>query len=67
MTAWHVQKLYCGDEYKYYVFPYDLLQTVKDTMKMENGIKHMIKFLVNSRLKESSAVVLCDKKNRQRL
>ena len=28
VTAWHVQKLYCGDECKYYVLPYDLLQTI---------------------------------------
>ena len=28
MTAWHVQKLYHGDECKYYVLPYDLLQTI---------------------------------------
>ncbi|MCI6120430.1 hypothetical protein ACTNB0_16390 [Lachnospiraceae bacterium HCP28S3_F9] len=28
MTAWHVQKLYRGDECKYYVLPYDLLQTI---------------------------------------
>ena len=27
VTAWHVQKLYRGDECKYYVLPYDLLQT----------------------------------------
>lgn len=28
VTAWHVQKLYRGDECKYYVLPYDLLQTI---------------------------------------
>ena len=28
VTAWHVQKLYSGDECKYYVLPYDLLQTI---------------------------------------
>ena len=63
MTAWHVQKLYCGDEYRFYVLPYDLLQTVKYTMKIESGIKQTLKFLVNSRLRENSAEKLCDKKN----
>ena len=28
VTAWHVQKLYRGDECKHYVLPYDLLQTI---------------------------------------
>ena len=27
VTVWYVQKLYRGDECKYYVLPYDLLQT----------------------------------------
>ena len=63
VTVWYVQKLYRGDECKYYVLPYDLLQTVKYTMKMESGIKQTLKFLVNSRLRENSAEKLCDKKN----
>ena len=65
MTAWHVQKLYCGDEYRFYVLPYDLLQTIKNTTKMESGIRQTMKFLVNSRLTEDTAKKLCAKKNRK--
>ena len=66
MTAWHVQKLYSGDECKYYVLPYDLLQTIKGTIKMESGIRQTMKFLVNSRLTEDAARKLCAKKNRKK-
>ena len=65
VTAWHVQKLYRGDECKYYVLPYDLLQTIKNTTKMESGIRQTMKFLVNSRLTEDTAKKLCAKKNRK--
>lgn len=64
MTVWYVQKLYYGDECQYYVLPYNLLQTVKITMKMANGIRQTIKFLWNSRLREASANLFCAKKNR---
>ena len=66
MTAWHVQKLYHGDECQYYVLPYDLLQTIKGTIKMERGIRQTMKFFVNSRLTEDAAKKLCDKKNRKK-
>ena len=59
MTIWHVQKSY------YEVMPYALISTVKDTLKMQNGIKQIVKFLVNSRLSEKSAVRLADRKNLQ--
>ena len=49
------RKLYRGDECKYYVLPYDLLQTIKDTIKMESGIRQTMKFLVNSRLTADEA------------
>lgn len=63
MTVWYVQKLYHDDGCQYDVLPYDLWQTVKITMKMENGIKQTIKFLMNSRLREKSAMLFCEKKN----
>jgi len=60
------RKLYCGDECKYYVLPYDLLQTIKDTIKMESGIRQTMKFLVNSRLTADEAKRLCAKTNRKK-
>ena len=55
-----------GNECKYYVLPYDLLQTIKDTIKMESGIRQTMKFLVNSRLTADEAKRLCAKTNRKK-
>lgn len=63
MTIWHVQKLYKNTGAYYEVLPYALISTVKDTLKMKNGIEQTVKFLVNSRLSEKSAVMLAAKKN----
>ena len=65
MTIWHVQKLYKDTVAYYEVLPYALISTVRDILKMKNGIKQTVKFLVNSRLSEKSAVILADRKNLQ--
>lgn len=65
MTIWHVQKLYKDTGAYYEVLPYALFSTVEDILKMQNGIKQTVKFLVNSRLSEKSAVRLADRKNLQ--
>lgn len=65
MTIWHVQKLYKDTGAYYEVLPYALLSTVEDTLKMQNGIKQIVKFLINSRLTEKSAVKLANRKNSQ--
>ena len=65
MTIWHVQKLYTDTGAYYEVLPYALVSTVKDTLRMKDGIKQTVKFLVNSRLSEKSAVRLADRKNLQ--
>ena len=65
MTIWHVQKLYRETGSYYEVLPYALFSTVKNTLKMKEGIKQTVKFLVNSRLSEKSAEMLADRKNLQ--
>ena len=55
MTVWHVQKLYISDSISYEVLPYDIVGTMKVTLKMKNGIRQMIKFLADSRLTERAA------------
>ena len=65
MTIWHVQKLYKDTGAYYEVLPYALFSTVKDTLKMEDGIKQTVKFLVSSRLSQRSAETLADRKNLQ--
>lgn len=65
MTIWYVQKLYRETSAYYEVLPYALFSTVKDTLKMKDGIQQTIKFLVNSRLSEKSAEMLADRKNLQ--
>lgn len=65
MTIWYVQKLYRETSVYYEVLPYALFSTVKDTLKMKDGIQQTIKFLVNSRLSEKSAEMLADRKNLQ--
>ncbi len=67
MTIWHVQKLYTSDGNFYRVFPYEFITTIKDTLKMKNGIRQMMKFLSDSRLTEKGANLLCEKKNEQML
>lgn len=63
MTIWHLQKLYKNTGAYYEVLPYALVSTVKDTLRMKDGIKQTVKFLVNSRLSEKTTVMLADKKN----
>lgn len=63
MTIWHVKKLYTSDGCSYKVLQYDLVGTMKSTMKMKNGIHQMLKFLSDSRLTEKAAYSLCEKKN----
>ena len=63
MTIWHVQKLYNDTGAYYEVLPYALLSTMKGTLKMKNGVKQTVKFLVDSRLLKKSAVMLADRKN----
>lgn len=65
MTIWHVQKLYKDTGAYYEVLPYALVSTLEDTLKMQNGIKQTVKFLVNSCLSEKSAIRLADRKNLQ--
>ena len=65
MTIWHVQKLYKDTGAYYEVLPYALISTLEDTLKMQKGIKQTVKFLVNSRLSEKSAIRLADRKNLQ--
>lgn len=64
MTIWHIQKLYTDDGITYDVIPYDLLPTVQSTLKMKNGMKQTIKFLLNSRLSEKLAQEISNKKER---
>ena len=63
MRIWHVQKKYISEGISYKVLPYDLLGTMKVTLKMKNGILQMIRFLSDSRLTEKAAYSLCKKKN----
>ncbi len=65
MTIWHVQKLYRETGGYYEVLPYALFSTLKYTLKMKNGIKQTVKFLMNSRFSEKSATMLAEKKNLQ--
>ena len=63
MTIWHVQKLYTSEGCTYQALPYDFVGTMKVTLKMKNGIRQMMKFLLNSRFTEAEALALCIKKN----
>ena len=67
MTIWYVKKLYTSDGCSYKVLPYDLVGTMKGTMKMKNGIRQMLKFLSDSRMTEKAAYSLCEKKNCMKL
>ena len=62
MTIWHVQKIYISDSVSYEVLPYDFWGTMKNILKMKNGIRQMMKFLSDSRLAERAAESLCKKK-----
>ena len=61
MTLWHVQKLYIEDGAKFVVLPYDFGQN----LRIENSYKATIKFLWSSRLSETAADKLCEKKNKK--
>lgn len=61
MTLWHVQKLYMEDGAKFVVLPYEFGQN----LKIENSYKATIKFLWSSRLSETAADKLCEKKNKK--
>lgn len=63
MIIWHVQRLYTSEGCIHVVLPYDLRGTLKGTLKMKKGIRQMVKFMLNSRLTEKSAYLLCKKKN----
>ena len=63
MTLWHVQKLYTSDDVSYQVLPYNFIGMIKSTLKMKNGIRAMMKFLLDSRLTENAADLLCETKN----
>ena len=63
MRIWHVQRLYTSEGCTYQVLPYDFVGTIKVTLKMKNGIRQMMKFLLNSRFTEAEALALCIKKN----
>jgi hypothetical protein len=65
MTIWHVQKLYTSEGVLYQVLPYDFAGTMKVTLKMKNGIRQLIKFLLDSRPTEKEAHLLCKKMNAQ--
>ncbi len=65
MTIWHVQKLYTSDGNSYQVLPYDFFTAIKNMLKMKNGLRQMIKFMVDSRWTEKTACKLCKKKNSQ--
>ena len=60
MTLWHVQKLYIEDDAKFVVLPYEFGQN----LKIENSYKATIKFLWSSRLSETAADNLCEKKTK---
>lgn len=53
MMIWHVQKLYTSEGCIYQALPYDFVETIKVTLKMNNGIRQMMKFLLNSRFTEA--------------
>ncbi len=63
MTIWHVQKLYSSEGAYYQVLPYNLEGILTGAMKMKHGIWRVIKFLLDSRLREKAAYSLCEKKN----
>lgn len=62
MTIWHIQKLYREEGTLFEAIPYDFFPTIKNTLKMKNGIVQVAKFLLNSRLSEKSARRIADKK-----
>ena len=63
MTIWHIQKIHTDDKNFYEVIPYDLFSMMRFTLKMKNGIKQLVKFLVNSRWSEKKAQTVCTRKN----
>lgn len=65
VTIWHIQKLYRDEGLLFEAIPYDLVPTIKYTLKMKNGIVQAVKFLSNSRLSEKSARRIADKKKTQ--
>ena len=62
MMIWHVQKLYTSNGISYTVLPYDFRGTMKVTLKMNNGIWQMVKFMSDSRFSEKAARSLCIRK-----
>ena len=65
VTIWHIQKLYREEGILFEAIPYDFFPTIKNTLKMKNGIVQAAKFLSNSRLSEKSARRIADKKKSQ--
>ena len=63
MTVWHIQKLHTNDGIFYEAIPYELFSMMRFTLKMKNGIKQVVKFLVNSRWSEKNAKTVCARKN----
>ena len=66
MMIWHVQKLYTSEGCIYQALPYDFVETIKVTLKMKNGIRKIMKFLLDSRLTENKAKKLANKKNKSK-
>lgn len=66
MTIWHVQKIYTSEGCTYQVLPYDFVGRMKVTLKMKNGIRKIMKFLLDSRLTENKAKKLANKKNKSK-
>ena len=60
MTIWHIQKLYTDDGILFEALPYDLFSTIKDTLKMKNGVTQTLRFMTNGRLSEKSAKILAN-------